>query len=331
MTIRALRPEEYDEHAELVYVSYTHERPAPEGSMLADRSWWLRGIERDPRYVPEQTRVMELDGKLVASVTCYERPTHMGARQAKAACIGSVCTHPDYRRRGLVRQVLEEAVQWMAAEGFEWSFLYGKAEVYGGSGWLNLSTWDTIANLRLRDDAPDDLTLRPADPEADLPVLMRIYNAFSGRMVGPTVRTEQYWRARILAAGPWSPAPVYEIAEQAGEPVGYVCMSGASVREIGWLGRPHELLAAIIARAEGQPVHFGFSLAKLTGALREVSAIPTQQQCFSEPGGVELREAYRGLWRYHSPEPQSPTITDTPSLLRALRDLDYIMWPADRA
>ena len=98
MTIRALRPDEFEEHAELVFASYTHEREVPEGSMLADREWWLRGIERDPYYEPEQTRVMRLDGKLVASVTCYLRPSYVDGRQRKAACIGSVCTHPDYRR-----------------------------------------------------------------------------------------------------------------------------------------------------------------------------------------------------------------------------------------
>ncbi len=325
MTIRALRPDEFDEHAELVFVSYTHEREAPEGSMLADRGWWLRSIERDPFYEPAQTRVMQLDGRLVASVTCYLRPTYVPGRQAKAACIGSVCTHPDYRRRGLVRQVLDEAAAWMTAEGFEWSWLYGKYEVYGGSGWQNLSTWDTHANLRLREDVLGEVTLRPADPDADLPLLMRVHEAFSGRLAGPTARSEQYWRRRVLAATPWGPAPTYEVAEASAEAVGYVCMSGASVREIGWLDRPHGLLAAIMTRMDGEPVHFGFSLPELTAALRDISAIPTQQQCFREPGGVELREAYRGLWRSHAAD------RDTESLVRAMRDLDYVMWPADRA
>ena len=147
---------------------------------------------------------------------------------------------------------------------------------------------------------------------------MRIHEAFSGRLTGPTARSEDYWRTRVLAATPWGPAPTYEVAEHAGEPVGYVCMNGASVREIGWLDRPHGLLAAVMARVADGPMHFGFSLPELTAALRDISAIPTQQQCFREPDGVELREAYRGLWRSHASE------ADTDALVRTMRDLSLI-------
>lgn len=329
MTIRALREDEIDEHAELVYVSYTHEREIPPDHMIAHPDWWLRGIERDPYYTPEQTRVMEVDGVLVASVTCYQRATCMGAeaqgREAKVACIGSVCTHPDHRRKGHVREVLAEAAEWMAAEGYEWSFLYGKAEVYGGSGWRNLATWDTLADLAVREEWLGNATLREADPEDDLPLLMGIYEDFSGRMVGTTVRSEEYWRRRVLSATPWSGAPTYEIAEREGEPIGYVRMNGTLVAEIAWVGRPHDLLAEILHRAGGEPVHFGFSLPELTVALRDISAIPTQRECFDDAGGVTLREAYRGLWRSHASD------WDTDALVAHLRDHDYVMWRADRA
>ncbi len=331
MQIRALREDEFDEHAELVYISYTHGREIPPDHMITHRDWWLRGIERDPYYEPEQTRVMEMDGRLVSSVTCYLRPTHMPRGEAKAACIGSVCTHPDYRRRGLVREVLEEAAQWMTDEGYQWSFLYGKFEVYGGSGWHNLSTWDTIADLQLREEWLDTATLRPADPKADLPLLMEMHEQFSGMRAGPTVRSEQYWRKRVLSATPWAPAPTYEIAERDGDPIGYVRMDGAQVREIAWLDRPHDLLAATIARADDAAMHFPFSSPELVAALRDISAIPTQRECLDEPGGVELREAYRGLWRYHAKQPPTQQISDTESLLYSMRDFDYVMWPADRA
>ena len=331
MEIRALRDDELDEHAELIYVSYSHERELDPGSMLTHRDWWLHSIERNPYYEPQQTRVMEMDGRLVSSVTCYHRPTYVPGGEAKAVCIGSVCTHPDYRRRGLAREVLQEATEWMISEGYQWSFLYGRAEVYGGSGWRNLSTFDTFADLRLRDYYLGEVSLRSVDPEEDLEVLTDIYAQFNSRLVGPTVRTEEYWRNRVLAATPWGAGPEYEIAEQGGNAVGYVCMYGNQLREIAWLDRPHELLAEVLARADGEPVHFGFSLPELTEALRDVSAIPTQQQCFEEPGGIELRETYRGLWRYHGTTPDDDMPADTGSLVRYMRDHDYVMWAADRA
>lgn len=331
MQVRALREDELAEHAELIYLSYSHGRDLEPGSMLTHRDWWLQSVERNSYYEPEQTRVMELDGRLVSTVTCFHRPTHLAGRQVKAACIGSVATHPDYRKRGLAREVLQEAVEWMTAEGYQWSFLYGKYEVYGGSGWENLSSWDTIADLRPREQYLGEVSLRPADPEADAALLAQMHSQFNSNLTGPTVRTEQFWRRRVLSETPWGSAATYEIAEQGGAAVGYLCMEGARVQEIAWTERPHELVAQALGRAQGQPVHFGFWLPELTEALRDVSAMPTQKQCYDEPGGVHLRESYRGLWRHHAPSPEAGLPTDTESLVRLMRESNYVMWPPDRA
>jgi|GEM_PF-2511980 len=41
--IRSLRESELEEHAELVYVSYSHGRELQPGSMLTRPDWWLQG------------------------------------------------------------------------------------------------------------------------------------------------------------------------------------------------------------------------------------------------------------------------------------------------
>lgn len=332
--IRALREDEFDAHAELVYVSYSHEREPAAGSMLADRQWWLRGIERDPYYEPEQTRVLEVDGRLVASVTCYYRPSYVAGQVVDAACIGSVCTHPDYRRRGYVREILAECVQWMSARGWEWSWLYGKQEVYGGSGWTNLTSYDLVADLRLRADVAEDVTERAADPDddRDVALLARLHEGLNARLTGPTVRSEQYWRQRVLGARPWGPGPQYRLVFAGERPVGYYHAEGAAVREIAWADRPHEVLAQILRAAEGAAVSFPCALPEMLAALRDLAAIPTQAECFAGPRALTLREAYKGLWRCNDiAGPSFPEITDTDALVRFLHDRDYVMWPADRA
>ncbi len=332
MQIRALKESEFDEHAELVYVSYSHERELEPGSMLTHRDWWLQGVERDPYYEPAQTRVMELDGRLVASVTCYHRPTWMAGRVVDASCIGSVCTHPDHRRRGYVRQILAEAVEWMAERRWEWSFLYGLEAVYGGSGWRNLAAFDLIADLRVRDDLRGSATERPLHPEADVPVLARMYEEFNDRLTGPTVRTEEFWRRHVLTAWPGYQPPDYRIVTLGSRDIGYYCMQDATVREVAWSERPHEVLAMIFARAEGEPVSFPFAHPELALALRELASIPTQAQCFEHAGGITLREAYKGLWRHHTiDDPVIGAVNDTDALVRMLHDSEYVMWPADRA
>ncbi|NLO04966.1 MAG: GNAT family N-acetyltransferase [candidate division WS1 bacterium] len=334
MTIRALREDEFDEHAELVYRSYTHEREIPADSMLTHRDWWVRSIERDPCYEPEQTRVMEVDGRLVASVTCYYRPTYIAGRQVEASCIGSVCTHPDYRRRGYVREILTECVEWMTARRWEWSFLYGKAEVYGGSGWLNLASLDLSTDLQLRDDAPSDFTERHADPDsdADIALLTRLHERFNADLTGPTVRTEAYWRSRVLSSRPWGRGPTYTIVEGAdGAALGYYYRGGSEVREVAWADRPHEVLKAILRGADEGPINFRCLVPGLIEGLRELAAIPEQKQCLDGAGGIRMRQAYRGLWRLNPVPDPVVDVADTAALLRLLHDAGYVMWPADGA
>lgn len=332
MTVRALREDEFEEHAELVYVSYTHEREVPAGSMLAHRDWWLRGIERDPYYEPEQTRVVEVDGRLVAGVTCYHRPSYIAGSEVKAACIGSVCTHPDYRRQGHARAALDDAVDWMTGEGYEWSFLFGKYEIYGGSGWENLATWDVSAKLHLREEIGADLTDRPAEPDTDAALLADLHARFNRRLTGPTVRTEEYWRRRVLSPRVTGEAPEFRIVESGGEPVGFYHVEGQAVREIAWVAQPRDVLAYVMRQADGERVNFGFCTMDLPALLRDISRIPEQKQCFGEPGAVELREAYRGLWRRNGGDfCDEAGISDTGDLLRFLREHDYVMWPSDRA
>lgn len=330
--IRALREDEFEEHAALVYASFSHQRELQPGSMLTQPDWWLREAERDPDFRPEQIRVMVMDGRLVSSVGCYPRPSYVAGRQVKAGCIGGVCTHPEYRKRGLVKQVLAEATDWMVGEGFLWSFLFGLEAIYGGSGWRMLGTLTATADLDVLDDYGRDVTGRPADPDADAPLLASIYERFNAGLTGPTIRSEDRWRKQLLTPRPWSEAPVYEVLELAGEPVGYWLPGDAAAVEIAWVDAPREVLAHVLRRFEGEPVSFGLGTAEVVEHLRAISHPAGYDAWREHRGSIVLGESYCGLWRFHQdPDGLFPQVTDTPSLLRFLRESEYVMWPADRA
>ena len=331
--IRALRDSERNEHAELVYRSYSHERELPERSMLTHPDWWLWGAERDPYYEPEQTRLMAIDGNLVSSVTCYLRPSHIAGRVVKACCLGSVCTHPDYRGRGLLRQVLSAAAEWMAGQGVLWSFLYGREAIYGGSGWRHLASWALTADLRVQDGFGEGIAARPADPETDAPLLSEIYDAFNAGLTGATHRTEQYWRGRVLPSpGPWAAAPVYCLLERGGRAIGYYRGANAAVSEVAWRESPCEVLAFLLRQWPDRPVSLPLYTAESLDCLRTVSAVPPQQEVRTHPASIALAERDQGLWRYfQDPDGLFPDVYDTESLLCFLRARDYAMWNADKA
>jgi GNAT superfamily N-acetyltransferase len=328
--IRGLLASELAEHAQLVHQSYHEYVQSGERTFLADPQWWLNGVRADPYYQPEQTRAMWLDGQMVSSVTVYTREVYADGRLARVGCIGSVCTHPDYRRRGLVRQVLAEALAWMETNSFNWSFLFGKEEVYGGSGWQVVTALELVADLRLRPDALlPTVQVRPADPEHDLAALRTIYDRFSRTLTGPIVRNETYWQWRVLP-GRMGQRPIYHLVELDGRPIGYFTAPQAHVREIGWIETPAQVFAAVLSQWPDQPVHFHCFTADMVRYLRQISETPSVAAHAEHAGGLTLPLAYKGLWRYVGEGCGCfPEVTDTASLRAFLRCHEYNFWPAD--
>lgn len=323
--IRGLRESEMEAHAELVYLSYLEYAEGKPG--LADPHWWLKSVRADPYYDPDVTRVLFLDGRMVASVTNFDRWVYVGdGRRARVGCIGSVCTHPDFRRRGLVRQVLAECVEWMLTNGFHWSSLFGREEVYGGSGWTVLTSFTCSAELRVRDEFGSNLTIRRADPEADAATLTRLYERFAAGLTGPVVRNEAYWR-QVALAPQWGTLHPYYLLEADGQPMGYFSGEDGRLREVAWVDRAHDVVACLLRRWEGQPVQFPLATPELIQLLREVSHV---RRAAEVEGGITLSEAYKGLWRYIGPGGgEFPEISDTESMKRFLRDRAYCFWSAD--
>ncbi len=331
--IRALTPSEIEDHARLVYISYSHGRDFAAGSMLTYPDWWLRNIGKDPYYRPEQTRVMELDGKLVSSVTCFHRPTHINGRIAKTACIGSVCTHPAYRGRGFVKQVLAEAADCMIGQGVTWAFLYGNDQIYGSSGWRSFRAWTLSAKLRVAGESGLHIAGRPPDPEADAPVMAELYDSFNARLTGSCHRSLAYWREKVLSApAPWSSDPPYTLLERRGEPVGYYRGNDAAVSEIAWRAASYDVLAYVLRQWPGRSVSFPFCCHELLAGLRAISTIPDRKETLENPDSLTIQDSHRGLWRYfQDPDGAWPEIHDTDSLRRFMRSHEYAMWPVDRA
>jgi predicted N-acetyltransferase YhbS len=327
--IRGLTAAEMPAHAQLVYESYHEYVQSGERPFLSEPDWWLQSVRADPYYEPPQTRVMFRDGRMVAGVTCYTREVYADGRQAKVGCIGSVCTHPDFRRQGLVREILAEAVTWMEQSSYHWSSLYGREEVYGGSGWSVMTSLELIADVRLREGLTSSLQARPADPDRDAPLLADLYERFNQTLTGPIVRSEDYWNWRVLP-GRFGHVPVYTLLERNGQAVAYYSGDNAHVRELAWVDEPEEVIMALLALWPGQPVRFSCFATDMIRYLRDISEVPTAAAFNEHPGGLTLPEAYKGLWRYiGDPNRRFREIVDTPTLKRFLREHEYNWWPAD--
>ena len=75
-------------------------------------------------------------GRLVAHVAAHDKVIGVSGGDLRVLGIAEVCVHPDQRGRGHVRALLSAAHKWGAENGFPFAMLFGRAEVYAGSGYM---------------------------------------------------------------------------------------------------------------------------------------------------------------------------------------------------
>jgi len=332
--IRGLREDEFEVHDRLVCEAYREFMS--EREFLEETGWWLQNIEKDPYYRPEQTRVLLADGEMVASVSNYRRETYCAGRRALIGAIGSVATHPNHRRRGYVKQLLADSVEWMRRQSFDFSFLFGREEVYGGSGWRMFSAFNLVASVRpVQDDC--GLTLRSARFPEDIPALSAIHDEFNAPLTGPFLRSEAYWRTRVARGYFRDNTRSFHLFEDDGRPVAYCrAEDPETITELGWLrsepSLPSRTIGALLShRRDAEQVRLGFHTHELIAALDPYLWAPTQAAHGQRATVLRLVEVNRGMWRYIGPGAGNfGQVTDTESMLRFLRSNEYVFWgPVD--
>lgn len=139
-----------------------------------------------------------------------------------------VSTHPDYRRRGLVRKQFEVVHQWSAERGQKLQFITGIPWYYRQFGYemtLNLGGSRIIylpAIPKLKDDQEEPFTFREA-VETDIPFITSLHNHGVKRGMISGVRDEAIWQYNLFGRTPKSTMEIKMqiILDGSGEPVGF--------------------------------------------------------------------------------------------------------------
>ncbi|EDL55791.1 hypothetical protein VSAK1_17372 [Vibrio mediterranei AK1] len=80
---------------------------------------------------------------IIAHLAVHEKTVRIGSQQALIGGVAEVCVHPNYRGHGYVKLLLKQAHNWMAQQGYVYSVLFGRDEVYSSSG------YERVTNLYL--------------------------------------------------------------------------------------------------------------------------------------------------------------------------------------
>jgi predicted N-acetyltransferase YhbS len=217
---RGLKPEELESAVELADRVF---RPGEDSSMRDEYPLLFREQNLDG------LRVFAEDGRVVSLVGTLRRDVVLSGVRAGATCVGSVCTHPDYRGQGLATRLLDDARRKTIADGACLFLISGGRSLYRRLGYVGVggqATW-TVKPDRLPQKSP--YRTRPWRPE-DLPALVRLHSAEPVRFV----RTPEDF-ATLLGTGQVVNAPgELRVIERRGldEPVAYAaCQVGGAAWE----------------------------------------------------------------------------------------------------
>lgn len=190
-------------------------------------------------YQPENLLVAEVDGRVVSHMGLRQGPVWLSGRPFPAALVGTVCTHPDYRGRGIGGGLLRYSFDILRANGVALSYLHTippRYNFYRRLGYTaSLHEQTTLvcdpADIEERflqaEGRGEPFRSRRALP-ADTAILDALYQQTARRGTGAWSRNEHFWKRRLQGHPKlWlSGCPDFELALTP-EPAAYV----AAIRE----------------------------------------------------------------------------------------------------
>ncbi len=219
LEIRRLRADEREPVLRLLDTCFAGER-------------WIfeKYMDSDSAYRPDDL-VVALEGReFVSCVQLFSKRVRLRGAALGLGGIGSVATHPRYRRRGLASQLLRVALDEMHSRGMALSLLFGVQKIYGELGWIALpQARVAVHHPPGQRPLPAGVALR-AYRDEDFAAVRALYDAYAARIESTTVRDLAYWQGQLRYAG--APDEAFRVAERDGEVVAYLrtaVMSGVTI------------------------------------------------------------------------------------------------------
>ncbi|MBE3577814.1 MAG: GNAT family N-acetyltransferase [Limnochordales bacterium] len=137
---------------------------------------------------PENLWIMKDGEKVVSLVGLLERPIFLFCHPIRTAALGTVCTDPDYRGRGLASQILQKLMQHLRQRGVRLLIISGNRSLYRRIGavtaglvrWVSAPARKASAEQREGGWTAESWVVREATPQ-DLPWVLRLYERESVR------------------------------------------------------------------------------------------------------------------------------------------------------
>ncbi|MCA9913094.1 MAG: GNAT family N-acetyltransferase [Anaerolineae bacterium] len=243
------------------------------------------------------------DRKMVAFMTVDPYALRYGRAVLRVSGIGSVCTHPEHRRRGYAAALMREVLAYATEEGSHLALLDGIPNYYDRFGFM--SVWPGYRFTVSAADAaalPQLLQIRPADVKDIIEISQLYEQQWNGRVAFLRNRERWYWNLTAF------PQRTFVAEQPDGRLAGYI-----NVRELSMRGRVEVVAAS--RQAVQTLLSFGGKHWQEAGYERMTWAIPPDDILIPHaqqilPMTLSVQYQPNGGWMAR--------LLDTGSLLRVL-------------
>lgn len=176
-----------------------------------------------PAGRPDVQLAAKVDDRLVGYLECQWVEHYFGDRTLPVANIGALCTHPEFRRRGIARGLLKAALALIDAERHPLTGLHAAIpEPYREHGFWPVPHTEFVAEVPDRSPVPARGTLFEPVADDDLDELFDLYRRENRQLLGPLVRSRRYFNGQQDWMAELPRDFVWETMRQIGRSVGYM-------------------------------------------------------------------------------------------------------------
>jgi predicted N-acetyltransferase YhbS len=291
-----------------------------------DREFFARYFRNDPSFRDDLCFVAVDNERIVSTLQVFSKRVRVNGVVLEVGGVGNVFTTQRYRERGLASALLTRAIKTMDEVGFDLSLLFTvRLLFYSRHGWRSHPRHVLLVDRADVVESGPYSTAPFAAP--DLPAVMDIYEQYSPRFNGPTVRDPGYWRGQLQYAG--NPNEDFLVALAHGRIVAY--MRGTPLYDLyqiiehACLPGHEDALTQLFCRLHGTEGR------TLPGTVTQLAIAPTVRQQLEEKGlGLRTVEDVFWMWRVISPSRVSRKLgISEPEL--AADDVFFRLFPPERS
>ncbi len=201
---------------------------------------------------PDWTLCAFVDGRMVTTFATIPFTVRLNGQAAKLGGVSGIGTLPEYRRRGLMRQIMHQAIADMRHRGqFVAALWASQAAIYQRFGFALCTRMQRYTidphDIRFTGHRQASGTCQRHGPEAGFPLIRQLYIDFIGTRTGYVHRARPLWNNNVLAERPEDgPAHIAVAYDTAQRPQGYMVYT-MRFGQVANAARPQELIIRDLA------------------------------------------------------------------------------------